>query len=71
MNVARMLLGAVAGAVGGAGLLLSQPAQAGLIGNGTNTVTAMFYLGTSVPAPPYTAPAPTEIPNYPTGPTTS
>jgi hypothetical protein len=29
------------------------PAQAGLIGNGTNTVSALFFLGaSSVPAPP-------------------
>ena len=50
MNIARMLLGAVAGAVVGAGLLLSQPAQAGLIGNGTNTVNALFYFGATTTA---------------------
>ncbi len=47
-----------------AGLVLMQagaPAQAGLIGDGTNTVSALFFLGTSVPSPPYTNPPPTEI----------
>jgi hypothetical protein len=47
-----------------AGLLLMQagpPAQAGLIGNGTNTVSALFFLGTNVPSPPYTNPPPTEV----------
>jgi hypothetical protein len=47
-----------------AGLLLMQagpPAQAGLIGNGTNTVSALFFLGTAVPSPPYTNPPPTEV----------
>jgi hypothetical protein len=36
-------------------------AQAGLIGNGTNTVSALFFLGTAVPSPPYTNPPPTEV----------
>ena len=46
---------------------ISQQAQADLIGNGTNTVSALFYLGASaVPvvtssAPPFTNPAPFEI----------
>jgi len=47
-----------------AGLVLMQaglPAQAGLIGNGTNTVSALFFLGTNVPSPPYTNPPPTEV----------
>ena len=47
-----------------AALLLMQaglPAQAGLIGNGTNTVSAYFFLGTTVPSPPYTSPPPTEV----------
>jgi len=45
-------------------LLLAQAApsaHAGLIGNGTNTVSALFFLGTAVPSPPYTNPPPTEI----------
>src|SRR5271163_5117138 len=47
-----------------AGLVLTTagpPAQAGLIGDGTNTVSALFFLGTAVPSPPYTNPPPTEI----------
>jgi hypothetical protein len=61
----------------GAVLLLMQaslPAQAGLIGNGTNTVAALLYLGAStVPVvtsstAPYTNPAPFEI-EGPSGPT--
>jgi hypothetical protein len=40
---------------------LSPPASAGLIGGGTNTVSAVFFLGTNVPSPPYTNPPPTEI----------
>ncbi len=36
-------------------------AQAGLIGDGTNTVSALFFLGTAVPGPPYTNPPPTEV----------
>ena len=47
-----------------AALVLMQagpPAQAGLIGNGTNTVSALFFLGTNVPSPPYTNPPPTEV----------
>jgi hypothetical protein len=53
---------------------ISPSAQAGLIGNGTNSVAALFYLGaSSVPAvtsstAPYTNPAPTEI-EGPMGPT--
>ena len=38
-----------------AGLVLTTagpPAQAGLIGDGTNTVSALFFLGTAVPSPP-------------------
>ena len=48
---------------GSAGLLTlaSVSAQAGLIGNGTNTVSALFFLGTNVPSPPYTNPPPTEV----------
>jgi hypothetical protein len=56
--------------------VLSPAAQAGLIGNGTNSVAALFYLGASgVPVPtsstpPYTNPTPAEIegPNGPTNP---
>jgi hypothetical protein len=54
--------------------LISQQAQADLIGNGTNTVSALFYLGASaVPivtssTAPFTNPAPTEI-EGPQGPT--
>ncbi len=46
------------------------PAQAGLVGNGTNTVAALFYLGASgVPmvtssTAPYTNPAPSENEDY-------
>ena len=49
--------------LGSAGLLMlaSFSAQAGLIGNGTNTVSALFFLGTAVPSPPYTNPPPTEV----------
>ena len=50
-----------------AALVLMQagrPAQAGLIGNGTNTVSALFFLGTAVPSPPYTNPPPTETRRY-------
>ena len=49
--------------LGSAGLLIlaSFSAQAGLIGNGTNTVSALFFLGTAVPSPPYTNPPPTEV----------
>ncbi|MGC2524898.1 MAG: PEP-CTERM sorting domain-containing protein [Stellaceae bacterium] len=57
-----MRLAAFVGLAGG--LLLMQaspPAQAGLIGDGTNTVAALFFLGTAVPSPPYTNPPPTEI----------
>jgi hypothetical protein len=58
---------------------VSAPAQAGLIGNGTNTVSALFFLGApSVPVflgttPPFTNPAPTEVEDYhgPMGPTNS
>lgn len=52
----------------------SPPAQAGLIGNGTNTVSALFFLGAAAaPSPPYTNPAPSEIEDYqgPMGPTNS
>jgi hypothetical protein len=45
-------------------LLLAQAgrsAYAGLISDGTNTVSALFFLGTAVPSPPYTNPPPTEI----------
>ena len=55
-------------------LALSQQAQADLIGNGTNTVSALFYLGASaVPVvtsstAPFTNPAPFEI-EGPQGPT--
>ena len=42
-------------------ILASVSAQAGLIGDGTNTVSALFFLGTAVPSPPYTNPPPTEI----------
>ncbi len=45
MTVGRMLARAVAGAAVGVPVLLCQPAQAGLIGNGTNTVNALFFLG--------------------------
>lgn len=47
-----------------AALMLTQAgrsAHAGLIGEGTNTVSALFFLGTAVPSPPYTNPPPTEI----------
>jgi hypothetical protein len=50
--------------------LISQQAQADLIGNGTNAVAALFYIGASaVPAvtsstAPYTTPAPSEIEDY-------
>lgn len=57
-----MRLIALAGVV--AALLLTQAgrsAHAGLIGDGTNTVSALFFLGTAVPSPPYTNPPPTEI----------
>ena len=49
--------------LGSAGLLIlaSFSAQAGLNGNGTNTVSALFFLGTNVPSPPYTNPPPTEV----------
>jgi hypothetical protein len=58
--------------------LISQQAQADLIGNGTNTVSALFYLGASaVPVvtsstAPFTNPAPSEIegPQGPTNPPT-
>jgi hypothetical protein len=53
---------------------ISPSARAGLIGNGTNTVSALFFLGaTSAPSPPYTNPAPSEIEDYqgPMGPTNS
>jgi hypothetical protein len=52
-----LLIGAVAVALS---MQVSVPAQAGLIGNGTNTVSALFFLGTAVPSPPYTTPPPTE-----------
>jgi hypothetical protein len=51
-------------------LALSQQAQADLIGNGTNTVSALFYIGASaVPVvtsstAPFTNPAPSEIEDY-------
>jgi PEP-CTERM motif len=64
--------------IGAAALALlmqvSPGARAGLIGNGTNTVSALFFLGAaSAPAPPYTNPAPSEIEDYqgPMGPTNS
>ncbi len=65
-----MHLGVFLGAAAAAVLLQAgPPAQAGLIGNGTNTVSALFFLGaTSVPSPPYTNPAPFEI-EGPSGPT--
>ena len=50
--------------------LISQQAQADLIGNGTNTVSALFYIGASaVPVvtsstAPFTNPAPSEIEDY-------
>jgi hypothetical protein len=40
---------------------IGQQAQAGLIGNGTNTVSALYFLGTNVPSPPYTNPPPSEV----------
>lgn len=55
-------------------LQVSPAAHAGLIGNGTNSVAALFYLGASaVPVPtssmpPYTTPPPAEI-EGPMGPT--
>ena len=49
------------GLVGGT----SAPAHAGLIGSGTNTVSALFFLGApGAPSPPYTSPAPSEIEDY-------
>jgi hypothetical protein len=42
-------------------ILTSFSAQAGLIGNGTNTVSALFFLGTAVPSPPYTNPPPRKL----------
>jgi hypothetical protein len=54
--------------------LINQQAQADLIGNGTNTVSALFYIGASaVPVvtsstAPFTNPAPSEI-EGPQGPT--
>jgi hypothetical protein len=55
----------MAGVAAGLVALLSHPAQAGLIGNGTNTVSALFFLGApSVPSPPYTNPAPSESLDY-------
>jgi PEP-CTERM motif len=49
---------------------VSPAAQAGLIGNGNNSVAALFYLGASAVSvvtsstAPYTTPAPTEIEDY-------
>jgi hypothetical protein len=51
-------------------LALSQQAQAGLIGDGTNTVSALFFLGapgvpvTTSSIAPFTNPAPSEIEDY-------
>jgi hypothetical protein len=60
--------------IGGALAMMSfaamAPAHAGLVGNGTNSVAALFYLGASgVPMvtssmAPYTNPAPSEIEDY-------
>jgi hypothetical protein len=63
------------GLVGAAGVAImmqiSPAAHAGLIGAGTNTVSALFFLGaTSSPSLPFTSPPPTEIEHYegPSGP---
>jgi len=50
MNVSRMLAGAIAGAAVGLGMLLGQPAQAGLVGGGGNTVNALFFFGSHTAA---------------------
>jgi hypothetical protein len=71
---ARMRFGLLTAVATIALLQLSPAAQAGLIGSGTNSVAALFYLGASgVPVPtsstpPYTNPAPFEI-EGPAGPT--
>jgi hypothetical protein len=63
----RWLIGAAALALL---MQVSPPARAGLIGNGNNSVAALFYLGASaVPAltsstVPYTNPPPSEIEDY-------
>jgi hypothetical protein len=54
----NLLIGAASVALS---MQLSPLASAGLIGNGTNTVSALFFLGTAVPSPPYTSPPPSEI----------
>ena len=70
MRLARILAPAVVLAL----MQAAPPAQAGLVGDGTNTVAALFYLGASaVPVvtsstAPYTNPAPSEI-EGPSGPT--
>lgn len=62
-----LLIGAAAVALS---MQASASAQAGLIGNGSNTVSALFYLGAaSVPVfvgttPAFTSPAPTEVGDY-------
>jgi hypothetical protein len=45
---------------------VSAPAYAGLVGNGTNTVEAVFWLGAATSPPPTcTTSVPCEVPNYP------
>jgi hypothetical protein len=53
---------------------MGAPARAGLVGDGTNSVSALFFFGApAAPSPPYTSPAPSEIEDYngPSGPTNS
>ena len=51
MSPMKHLFASVTTTVGlGLVLLTAQPAQAGLIGNGTNTVNALFFLGAHIPA---------------------
>jgi hypothetical protein len=63
----RWLIGAAAVALL---MQVSPAARAGLIGNGTNSIAALFYLGASaVPVvtsstAPYTTPPPSEIEDY-------
>ena len=51
MNPMKHLFASVTTTLGlGLVLLAGPPAQAGLIGNGTNTVNALFFLGAHIPA---------------------
>ena len=52
MNVARMLLVTTAAAVAGLVTPVGHPAQAGLIGNGTNTVSGAVLFRGAVGAQP-------------------